>query len=155
MKYNDQPRVTKSRGISLLEVMIASTILVGSVMVLSQLSSIARRHLENAAQLSKAQILCQNKLTEVITAIEDRESADGQIFASHPKWAYSKRITPIGPGSLHSVVITVYESTHARLPTHNVRDGHKRRRKYSLFRWVRLPQPRQLFEETSIKTPAL
>ena len=59
----NQPRRS---GFSLMEVLLATGILLGSLIVLGQLATVGRKHAHDAETLTTAQLLCQSKLNEIL-----------------------------------------------------------------------------------------
>lgn len=57
------------RGFSLIEVMIAVAILLGSAVVLSRLAGLGRTYAQNTAELAEAQRICENTLTEILLGL--------------------------------------------------------------------------------------
>ena len=53
-------------GFSLLEVIMATAILLGCLIVLGDLAAVGRRHARDAEDLTTAQWLCQTKLNEIL-----------------------------------------------------------------------------------------
>jgi type II secretory pathway pseudopilin PulG len=54
-------------GFSLIEVILATAVLLGSVMVLSELAGIGRRQGQRARDLTRAQLLCERQLSALLT----------------------------------------------------------------------------------------
>ena len=57
-------------GFSLIEVLLALSILVASVIALSQLASIGSFHLNRSQTITDIQVLCQNKMNELIVGMK-------------------------------------------------------------------------------------
>ena len=86
---------TKDRsGISLLEVILAISILVGSAAVLGQLISIGQMQAEKATELTEAQALCNNKMNELLSGIEPIEPVELQPVSLESPWDYSIQLEP-------------------------------------------------------------
>lgn len=64
------------RGFSLIEVIMATAILMGSVVMLSQLLSIGRTHADNTRQQAQAQRICENTLNEIIMGLRPMVAAE-------------------------------------------------------------------------------
>ncbi|MEE8453027.1 MAG: prepilin-type N-terminal cleavage/methylation domain-containing protein [Thermoguttaceae bacterium] len=112
-------------GFSLLEVIIAISILLGSAVVLAELASIGRHHVQSAEEMSTAQLECQTKLNELLAGAAPLEAVQnvplgddpvqldnpmqlddilqdaatqGDPLGDPPEWVYSVEIEPItGP----------------------------------------------------------
>ena len=61
-------------GYSLLEVILATAILLGSVVVLGELASIGRKHVISAEKRAAAQLQCETKLNEILAGLVPLES---------------------------------------------------------------------------------
>lgn len=112
------------RGISLMEVILATALLMGSVVVLSRLVGMGRTQANKAEFQSEAQRLCENTIHEIMLGLrplesiekaplraisaagagrlEDRVANDdftgmfGESTAdTNPRWLYSVRIAPV------------------------------------------------------------
>jgi len=150
---------TASRwGFSLMEVLLATGILLGSVVVLGELADIARRHANAAEELATAQRLCQNKLNEILaglTALEpvEAEPLDGNVenlqddeltpaiqTDKEPTWLHSVEIEPLDEIPLVSVRVRVWQAET------DDEKADRRPRAFSLVRWMRDP----LVDETGL-----
>ncbi|MEO1982141.1 MAG: hypothetical protein ABGZ24_16605, partial [Fuerstiella sp.] len=109
------------RGISLMEVILATALLMGSVVVLSRLIGMGRTQANKAEFASEAQRLCENTMHEIMLGLRPMEPIeeaplqpipvsgfggledriDGDIFTgmvdesasgATPRWLYSVRI---------------------------------------------------------------
>ena len=94
---------------SLIETMIATAILVGSTIVLAQLAGIGREHAWKADEVTRAQILCQNKLNEVLAGIEPLQPVEDQAFERDDQWTYTIQAEPLDVPGLSRVSVTVTE----------------------------------------------
>lgn len=82
-------------GFSLLEVLMATSILLGSVIVLNQLASIGRKNAVAAQDLSTAQMLCQSRVNEILTGAVAAEAVDEEPLPEAPGWVYSLSLEPV------------------------------------------------------------
>jgi hypothetical protein len=112
-----------------LEVMLATGILLGCAVVLSELAAIGRQHASSAENLSTAQWLCQNRLNEILAGVVPLENVDSAPLDDDPGWLYSVDVEPMGQAGLESVRVAVTQDTGG------VRPGQT----FSLVRWVRDP----------------
>jgi prepilin-type N-terminal cleavage/methylation domain-containing protein len=109
-------------GFSLLEVILALAVLGGAVVVLGEVNRLSLKNAAAARDLSQAQILCESKLTEIVTGITspttavDKASFDSTteaLAADDPHWVYSiDSQTPNEPG-LIAVRVTVTKNLPA------------------------------------------
>ncbi len=65
-------------GFSLIEVILATAILMGSVIVLARLAGMGREQAHKAALQTTAQQLCENKMNELLLALQPLEQVDNQ-----------------------------------------------------------------------------
>jgi hypothetical protein len=148
---------SRRRGISLMEVMLATALLMGSVVVLSRLIGMGRTQANKAEFQSEAQRLCENTMHEIILGLRPMEPieaaplrpisaagfgdledrVDDDIFtgivdesasASNPRWLYSVRIAPVQDSrELTGLTVEVLQ-TESML---------RRPAQFQLSRWVR------------------
>lgn len=102
-------RHRQRNGLSLLETMMAVTVLLGSVLALSQLASVGRMHAQRAARMTQAQILCQNKMAEIAAGVDLAIPVVDQPFPSAPGWAYTIEVQPTTWQHLVAVEVSVGE----------------------------------------------
>jgi len=137
---------TRSRsGFSLMEVLLATAILLGSTIVLVELASIGRHHANSAAQLAMAQRLCENKINEILAGVAPLESVEsqplettafddllsvGEQTATDPMWLHSVEIVSLDQPALVSVRVIVWPAAES---------DEDRRNAFSLVRWMRSP----------------
>ena len=120
-------------GFSLLEVLMATSILLGSIIVLNQLAGIGRRNAVAAEDLSTAQLLCQTKLNEILAGASPLDPVDGEPITGADGWVYSLDLQPvespaaqIGRVRLTRLNLTVSRETPQR----------ERGARFTLVRWV-------------------
>jgi len=127
--------MTRSRrhrrsGFTLLEVLLALAILVGSLATIGALTEQGLRHAHRAAAVSKAQLHCESVLAEITAGVMLPAAVNGAPLESDPAWVYSVEATPdaIDPALL-SVRVTVIENVPPQ----------QRPVEFSLTRWVTDP----------------
>lgn len=127
------------RGFSLLEVLIATSILLGCVVVLGELAAIGRQHARDAEDLTAAQLICQTKLNEILCGASPAASVEAQPLTEAPGWVYSAEITYIDKPGLASLTVTVSEEIS------ETEDFEQERavRQFQLTRWIRDPNPQE------------
>ena len=164
----------RRRGISLMEVILATALLMGSVVVLSRLIGMGRTQANKAEFESEVQRLCENTMHEIMLGLrpvesieeaplppistagfgdlEDRVHDDiftGKVDESasdaNPQWLYSVRIAPVQDSiELTGLTVEVLQ-TESML---------RRPVRFQLTRWVRSDTmsgnnfPGELFSET-------
>ncbi len=117
------------RGFSLLEVLLATAMLIGATVVLMELASIGNRHAASARELTKSQLLCQSKLNEILCGQAPAESVRPTPVEGDPKWVFWIDVTPAEqPG------LVIVEVTTAFQPLERVQ-----RYRFRLVRWMRDP----------------
>jgi len=151
------------RGFSLIEVIMATAILMGSVVMLSQLSGIGRTHADKTRQHAQAQRICENTLNEIIMGFRPMVAAESapllplveKIDEEVIEFDDAEQAPVILPGRpqdrlvtanntplwLHSVRVKPHEQTPgiARLTVdvEAVQQTGSRRVHFSLTRWIR------------------
>jgi len=113
------------RGFSLLEVMLATGILLGSVVVLGELARLGSRNVQAACAETEAERLAQSVLSQVTAAGGIPEQAVGQPIENTPGWLYSIEIEPLDRPALSALRITVAQD----LP------DEKQPIRFTLVRW--------------------
>ena len=114
------------RGFSLMEVMLATSILLGSSIVLIELATIGRKQANSAYDLNTAQLLCQAKLNELVAKTVSVKPIQEEEFEDNPGWFYSIEIEPARHRRLVSVKVTVSQEA----------DETRRSSSFSLVRWL-------------------
>jgi len=115
------------RGFSLMEVLLATSILLGSSIALIELATIGRKQAHAAYDLNVAQLLCQAKLDEIVAGIEPVESVESAELEDDPGWFYSVEIEPlIEFPNLVSVTVSVFQ----------ISETISRPIRFTLVRWL-------------------
>jgi type II secretory pathway pseudopilin PulG len=117
-------------GFSLLEVLLATSILIGSSIALLELVMIGNRHANSARDLSRSQRICQTKLNEILTGLAPLEVVRPMDVEGEPGWVYWVDMRPLEQSEL-----TVLEVSAAHQPT-----PEKQSARFSLVRWVNAPR---------------
>lgn len=130
-------------GFSLMEVLMATSILLASVIILGELASIGRRQASAARDLATAQLLCENKVSEILSGAASAVEVDGDPIEENPGWMYAVELKPVnqfgasGPRGLVALKVTVApEDIQVQRPEserHAVKE-------FSLVRWIRDPK---------------
>ena len=123
---------TKRAGFSLMEVLLATAILLGSILVLMELAGIGRHYVQSVEARSTAQMLCQTKLNELLAGIQPLEEIEEQVVEDDPDWMYSVEVLPVRRLPLSLLRVTVTQRT-LEGTTPSIRGRPK---SYSLARWV-------------------
>ena len=122
-------------GFSLLEVMLATGILLGCLVVLGELAAVGRRHARDAEQLTEAQLLARSRLNEILSGAAPLESQPASDDAELPGWSCKVAVEPLGRFGLSSVTVTVARVPAGTLDTPTGSVG----KSFSLTRWVHSP----------------
>lgn len=108
LRQQTQPRAEVTRsGISLMEVVIALGIFIGSLAALSQLSNNGMSAAVQSRLLTHAILRCESKLNEVAAAVEPLQPIEGQPFEDDENWSWSLTSATGPHADLLLVTITV------------------------------------------------
>ncbi len=121
---NDPMRGTRSRGFSLLEVILALAILTGSIAMLGQAVQMGMRNARVARDSTKAQLLCESKMSEVVSgftpavpisdAAFDSVNTGSETAANDTgQWTYSIETESLSDDGLIAVTVSVTQTTPA------------------------------------------
>ena len=100
-------RLARCRAFSLLEVILALAILVAALAVIGELVRAGIRNAQMARDLSRAQVLCEHKLSEIFAGAAAAGQASNSAFPDNPGWLYSVNQDGSGPQGLIKVRVTV------------------------------------------------
>jgi hypothetical protein len=115
-----------------MEVLLATAILLSSVLVLMELASIGRYYVQSVDSQSTAQMLCETALNEILAGAEPLQTVEDRVFEDHPDWVYSVEIEPANRLSLVAVRVTVRQQP-VEGPNSAPRGKPKQ---FSLVRWA-------------------
>ena len=121
---------------SLLEMMLATAVLLGCVIVLAELAGIGNQHVDDIEGYSTAQVICQATLGEMLCGAAAVESFESRPVDGHPGWMVSAEITPVDQDRVASLRVTVWYEDPAEML---VAVDPRRRHQFSLVRWTRDP----------------
>lgn len=119
-------------GFSLLEVLLATALLMGSAIVLAELANIGRAHARSAEELAAAQLICQTKLNEMLSGATAVDDIEDQRLAELPGWVLSVDTRSVELPDLVQLRVTVAEADDDDRP-------RRRRKTFTLVRWIRKP----------------
>ncbi len=120
-------------GFTLLEVLMATAVLLGGVLVLSQIAYIGRRHAERAEMLAAAQLVCKARMNELLIGGAAIEAVDERPLPEMPGWLLSVEMEPVGESGLVVLRVTAAEEA--------VDKDEEYRLSFSLVRWIPNPDP--------------
>jgi hypothetical protein len=110
----------------LLEVLLASAILLGAVIVLGELAHLGIRNAAAARDLTTAEFICRTTMNEIVAGISPAEEVENAVVMSTPGWVYSVELLPLEHPGVAALRVTVAED----LPE------EKQPLTFSLVRWV-------------------
>jgi len=116
-------------GFSLLEVLLATSILIGSAIVLLELVTIGNKHARSARDLTKSQLICQTKLNEILAGAIPAEAVRPTPIEDDPEWVYWVELSPIQKDGLVALEVNV---AHEPVPP-------KQSARFKLVRWIHEP----------------
>jgi Tfp pilus assembly protein PilV len=135
-------RPVRRPGFSLMEVLLATSILLACLVVLSQMATVGRQHAEDAESLTVAQLLCQAKLNEVLIGAQPLADQAPTAIPEVPGWTYEVQVQSLGQYDLAAVRVTV-------APEQTDGPARGRGKRASLLRWMHAPD----FESQSRSSP--
>ena len=113
-------------GFSLMEVIMASAILLGAVIVLTELASLGSRSARRAQSFAESQIFCQTKLNELVSGVSPIEPIERRLLEDSPDWFYSVESKSVPGRGLLKLQVTVWQENKS----------DKRDSQFSLSRWI-------------------
>jgi prepilin-type N-terminal cleavage/methylation domain-containing protein len=131
----------RRRGLTLLEVIVATMILAGALAALGEVIRLATRSAAETRDLARAQLLAASTMARVATGEIAPEPVQGGIFPEdpnpdNPSWMYAIAVEPTGDPALIALQVIVTQIVTTGQPV-----------EYSLTRW--LPDPNYAAAELS------
>lgn len=105
-RFRRRPR----RAFTLLEVLLALAILVGSLAVVGQLAEQGLSSARYASSLAEAQLLCESKMAEFTSGVTVPSAVNGVPLDVEGIWLYSVAVEPLTDQTLSTVRVTVSEN---------------------------------------------
>ena len=127
-------------ALSLLEVILALTILSIAMALLGELVSIGARSGASARELTRAQLYCESKLAEYAAGLSIPVSVAATEYETDAEWEYSVDVQTMGSVGLIAVAVTVRESGNQKADAIS----------YTMSRWMPDPNvewPTEFFED--------
>jgi hypothetical protein len=131
-------------GFSLLEVILATALLMGCGIVLAELANIGREHARAAEQLAAAQLVCQSRLNAILCGAASVEDVEDQPLDELPGWLLSVDTRSVVVPGMVALRVTVAEEED---------DQHRRSKQFSLIRWIRKPEGDRSSESSFVTEP--
>lgn len=122
-----QAKRAARRGFSLLEVLLATTILLGAVVVLGELSRLALHNATAARNHTRGAELCARTMAEIVAGIRPAAATTEQPFLDDPTWRYAVQLLPCDTPGLSCVEVICRQEV----------PENKRPIEVRLARWVR------------------
>lgn len=94
-------------GFSLLEILLATSMLAVALAALTQLSSIGRKHLTSAAKQAVAARFAANQLARISAGIEPLEDREARPLSEDPDWECEVALKLVDGGDLVEVEVGV------------------------------------------------
>lgn len=102
-----KPQAARRRGITLLEVIVSMAIFLFSIVFISQLASLGSDRALDVELHSKASLLCQGKLAELMIGAEPLSSASAAPFPDESDWQYEIDASDTDTAGIKRVKVTV------------------------------------------------
>jgi prepilin-type N-terminal cleavage/methylation domain-containing protein len=116
-------------GFSLLEVMLATVILLGAIVVLGELARVGSRNVQAACAETQAERIAQSVLSRVVAEGREPELVRDAAILESPGWLYSIEVAPLDRPALSAVRVTVSQDLpEEKLPV-----------RFTVIRWLRSP----------------
>jgi len=116
----------------LLEVILATSILLACLIVLGQMAFVGMKNAEDAADVTTAQLICRTKLNEIIIDAAPLASVDSQPVADNPGWVYSVEVEPMERVGLVALRVSVSREASELSPSSTENSGVR----FTLTRWL-------------------
>lgn len=100
-------RAPARKGLTLIEVLVAFTIFLLSIVAISQLMDIANDAVYEIEAQSKGTRLAESKLADYVAGIEAIGSSGGGSFEEEPEWTWTSEVTQDSVEGLYRVTVTV------------------------------------------------
>jgi len=129
---------------SLIEVLLATSILMGSLVVLQELARLGRRHAVDAEETATAQALARTRLSEILAGAAPLKSAETAALDEAPGWVCTVGVEPIAALGVTEIVVTVAKDDSSPMGGTPLAGGSSSRvasrgkgRSFTLIQWVR------------------
>jgi hypothetical protein len=114
----------------LLEVILATSILLGAIVVLGELARVGSRNVQAACAETEAERLAQSVLGTIVAEGQIPETVSAAPLEQTPGWLYSVEVEPLERPGLSAVRVTVSQDLpEEKKPIH-----------YTVVRWMRIAE---------------
>lgn len=117
-------------GLTLLEVILGLTIFVGSIALISKLVELGVRGSQYAQLQTRAVMLAESKMGELVAGITTLKSSSGETFQEDPAWQWQLASSDGPVDGLKWVSITVSPSATGEIAQ------NRERIEFTLSRWL-------------------
>ena len=100
-------RPSRQGGFTLLEVIMATAVLAGSVVVLLQIIYVGKGHIRNAEDYATAQLICQTRLNEILAGAKPLEAVEKEYLYEMPGWVLVVEVNPLAKSGLAELRVIV------------------------------------------------
>ncbi len=100
-------RPSQQGGFTLLEVIMATAVLAGSVVVLLQVIYAGKGHIRNAEDYATAQLICQTRLNEILAGAKPLEAVEKEYLYEMPGWVLVVEVNPLAKSGLVELRVIV------------------------------------------------
>ena len=121
-------------GLSLLEVLVATAILLASVVLLLELADVGRKHADSAEDKATAQRICQSLLNEILVGARPLATTPEESLADEPGWVWLAEVKPVDLPAKAPLGVLRVTAAHG-----SIAEG--RGEQFTLWRWVRAATP--------------
>ncbi len=129
----------RREGFSLMEVILAMSILLGGVIVLGRLAAIGIKHARDAEDLSTAQLLCETRMNEILSGIIPPEEVREEPLDETSGWVVSTELRPLERPGVVALHVTVGRASISTSSTVFEPESAEKQVSVSLVRWI--PDP--------------
>lgn len=126
----------RREGFSLMEVILAMSILLGGVVVLGRLASIGAKHARTAEDLAAAQLLCEARITEILAGIAPAETLEEEPLPNSPDWVISQELLPLEQPGVVALSVTVTRAPEDLAGLATAPTEEKKEVSVTLVRWM-------------------
>jgi Tfp pilus assembly protein PilV len=123
-------------GFSLMEVLLATSVLMGSLIVLEELARLGRRNALDAEETATAQLLARAQLNRILCGDEPLKNVESQTVVGSPDWDFEVAVEPADVGDLSRLTVTVSRGQPGAVPAAQSAANERPRRSFSLTQWV-------------------
>jgi len=107
-------RYRPRRGFTLLEILVALVIFVGSIAVISRLVSLGLDNADYARLQGEGMLLIENRFAQIDAGMDDSDSSGGKSGDSFPGWTADTSTESVG-SFLYRITVTAKHTTGANM----------------------------------------